>query len=150
MAAQAKSNTLNNTLRLVFSLAHAVLLVFCVIFLFVIQGETQLPSLAFLLMVLPGVSFAIGLLMNSLIQYLACSKLNGVQIALNSLFGPGFVAASLVLLWILPMLETPVVSILPETLTPLYKKAISEGFYIFWAGLYAQVIASGFLQVCPT
>ena len=93
MAAAAKSNTLNNTLRLVFSLAHAVLLVFCVIFIFVIQGETQLPSLAFLLMVIPGVSFAIGLLMNTLIQYLACSKLNAVQITLNSLFGPGLVAA---------------------------------------------------------
>jgi hypothetical protein len=150
MAAAAKSNTLNNTLRLVFSLAHAVLLVFCVIFIFVIQGETQMPSLSFLLMVVPGVSFAIGLLMNSLIQYLACSKLNGAQIAMNSLFGPGFSMAALVLLWLLPVLESPVISILPETLTPLYKKAISEGFYVFWAGLYAQVIASGFLQVCPS
>jgi hypothetical protein len=150
MAEPAKSNTLNNTLRLVFSLAHAVLLVFCVIFIFVIQGESQMPSLAFLLMVIPGVSFAIGLLMNALIQYLACSKLNAVQITLNSLFGPGFVGALLVLLWFMPVFENPVVSILPETLTPLYKKAISEGFYVFWAGLYAQVIASGFLQVCPT
>ena len=149
MAAAAKSNTLNNTLRLVFSLAHAVLLVFCVIFIFVIQGEAQMPSLSFLLMVVPGVSFAIGVLMNSLIQYLACSKLNGPQIAMNSLFGPGFTAGALFLLWLLPILENPVVSILPETLTPLYKKAISEGFYVFWAGLYAQVIASGFLQVCP-
>ena len=149
MAAAAKSNTLNNTLRLVFSLAHAVLLVFCVIFIFVIQGESQMPSLGFLLMVIPGVSFAIGLLMNSLIQYLACSKLNGAQIAQNSLFGPGLTAGVLFLLWLMPVLESPVISILPETLTPLYKKAISEGFYIFWAGLYAQVFASGFLQVCP-
>ena len=148
MAAAAKSNTLNNTLRLVFSLAHAILLVFCVILLFVIQGDFEMPSLGFLLMVIPAVSFGIGLLMNSLIQYLACSKLNGIQIALNSLFGPGFTAAVLCLLWLIPSLENPVLSILPETLTPLYKKAISEGFYVFWAGLYAQVIASGFLQVC--
>lgn len=146
--AAAKSNTLNNTLRLVFSLAHAILLVFTVILLFVIQGDLQMPSLGFLLMVIPAVSFGIGILMNSLIQYLACTKLNGVQIAVNSLFGPGFTAAVLCFLWLIPSLENPVLSILPETLTPLYKKAISEGFYVFWAGLYAQVIASGFLQVC--
>lgn len=145
-----KSSTLNNTLRLVFSLAHAVLLVFCVILLYVIQGELQLPSIGFLLMVLPAVSFGVGILMNSLIQYLACSKLNGIQIALNSLFGPAFTAATLFLLWLIPSLENPVLTVLPETLTPLYKKAISEGFYVFWAGLYAQVIASGFLQVCPS
>ena len=62
-----KSSTLNNTLRLVFSLAHAVLLVFCVILLYVIQGELQLPSIGFLLMVLPAISFGVGILMNSLI-----------------------------------------------------------------------------------
>lgn len=146
--APAKSNTLNNTLRFVFSLAHAILLVFCMILLFVIQGESQMPSLTLLLMVLPAVSFGIGLAMNTLIQYLACSKLNGVQIAFNSLFGPGFLVAILGLLWLMPFLTNPVLSVLPETLTPLYKRAISEGFYVFWGGLYAQVIASGFLQVC--
>jgi hypothetical protein len=48
----------------------------------------------------------------------------------------------------MPFLESPITTVLPETLTPIYKKALSQGFYVFWAGLYGQLLASGFVQTC--
>lgn len=144
---KAKTNTnLNSTLRVIFSLTHAVLLVFCIIFIYVSFGEVT--SFWVLFGVLTGVSFVLGLFFNALTQYMGCSKINFPQVALNSLFSPGLVAFFLTLLRIVPDIETPVRSVLPVTLTPIYQKAISQGFYMFWAALYGQVFASGFVQVC--
>lgn len=140
------STNLNSTLRVIFSLAHAVLLVFCVIFVFVYQGD--LTSIWTLLMVVPTVSFALGLFFNALIQYMGCSSVNFVQVSLNSLFSPLFATFFLLLCNFIPDVESPVRSVLPITLTPVYQKALSQGFYMFWSGLYGQVLASGFVQVC--
>jgi hypothetical protein len=93
-------------------------------------------------------SYGVGLVLNAFTQLITCPSVNGPQIALASLFGPMYVWIALFLVWAISSLEYPVLTILPETLTPLYKKAISRGFYIFWAGMYAQVIASGYTQVC--
>ena len=147
-APKPKSRALDSTLRFVFSLTHGVLLLFCMVIIYAIYPGGMFPPLWLLLMTIPFVSFVIGLLLNALIQYLACSKLNGSQIALDSLFGPALTSFVLFLLWLIPALESPVLTVLPLTLSTIYKKAISGGFYIFWAGIYAQVIASGFVQVC--
>ena len=147
-APKPKSRALDSTLRFVFSLTHGVLLLFCMVILYAIYPGGYFPPLWLLLVTIPFVSFVIGLLLNALIQYLACSKLNGSQIALDSLFGPALTSFVLFLLWLIPALESPVLTVLPLTLSTTYKKAISGGFYIFWAGIYAQVIASGFVQVC--
>jgi hypothetical protein len=143
----AKPTTnLNSTLRVIFSLSHAVLLVFCTIFVFVSFGE--MTSIWTLLMVIPSVSFALGFFFNALLQYMGCSSLNFSQIALNSLFSPALASFFLVLCGFVPDVESPIRSVLPLTLTPVYQKAISQGFYVFWSGLYGQVLASGFVQVC--
>jgi hypothetical protein len=140
------TTNLNSTLRVIFSLSHAVLLVFCTIFVFVSFGE--MTSIWTLLMVIPSVSFALGFFFNALLQYMGCSSLNFSQIALNSLFSPAFASFFLVLCGFVPDVESPIRAVLPLTLTPVYQKAISQGFYVFWSGLYGQVLASGFVQVC--
>lgn len=144
--AKPKTN-LNSTLRVIFSLSHAVLLVFCIIFVFVTFGETI--SIWTLLMIVPPVSFALGFFFNALLQYMGCSALNFSQIILNSLFSPGLATFFLLLCRFVPDIESPIRSVLPLTLTPVYQKAISQGFYMFWSGLYGQVLASGFVQICP-
>ena len=147
-APKPKSKALDSTLRFVFSLTHGVLLLFCMVIVYAVYPGGYLPPLWLLLITVPWVSFVIGLLLNALIQYLACSKLNGSQIALDSLFGPALTSFTLFLIWLIPALESPVLTVLPIALSTTYKKAISGGFYVFWAGIYAQVIASGFVQVC--
>jgi hypothetical protein len=146
----AKSQALDSTVRLVFSLAHGILLVFCLAFLYILRGETQLPSLLFVIGVLAAVSYVLGFLLNLLIQYIGCSKLNVGQIAFNSLFGPLVSSLTFILITFVPGLTSVVSGVLPLSVSPLYQKIVSEGFFIFWAGLYAQVFASGFVQVCPS
>ena len=143
----AKPTTnLNGTLRVIFSLAHAVLLVFCIIFVFVSFGE--LTSVWNLLLIVPAVSFVLGLFFNSLTQYMGCSSVNFAQVSLNSLFSPALATFFILLCRFIPDIESPILSVLPSTLTPVYQRAISQGFYMFWSGLYGQVLASGFVQVC--
>lgn len=143
-----KSKALDSTLRLVFSLAHGILLVFCIILVYVILGEGRMPSFWFLFGVLATVSYIVGLFLNAIIQYLACAKLNAIQLGSASAIPAGITTGVLLLLWFFPIVESPVLSALPETLTPIYKKAISQGFYVFWGGLYGQLLASGFVQAC--
>ena len=144
----AKSKALDSTLRLVFSLCQGILLVFCIILLYVILGETRMPSLWFLVGILTAVSFVVAFLLNTITQYLSCGKLNAIQLASTSAMPAGITGAVLLLLFFMPFLESPITTVLPETLTPIYKKALSQGFYVFWAGLYGQLLASGFVQTC--
>lgn len=144
----AKSNALNSTIRFVFSLSHGILLVFGIIFVYVLFGETRFPSIWMLMGIFTAASFVIGFFLNTLIQYLACSKINVVQVASASGIPAGITAAVIGLFGILPSIESVVYSVLPETLTPIYKKSISQGFYLFWSGMYGQLISSGFAQSC--
>jgi hypothetical protein len=143
-----KSKALNSTLRLVFSLAQGILLVFSTIFIYMMFGELNQPSTWFLLLLLTAVSYGVSVFLNMIIQYLACSKINAVQLMSASGIPAGVTAAVIVALALFPIFVTPVVGVLPEALSPLYKKAIGQGFYMFWAGLYGQLLASGFVQVC--
>ena len=143
-----KSKALDSTLRLIFSLSQGILMVFCIILLYVILGETRMPSVWFLAGILTAVSFVVSFLLNTITQYLSCGKLNAVQLATTSAMPAGITGSVIILLSFIPFLESPITSVMPETLTPIYKKALSQGFYVFWAGLYGQLIASGFVQTC--
>jgi hypothetical protein len=143
-----KSKALDSTLRLVFSLCHGILLVFCIILLYVILGESRMPSVWFLVGVLTVVSFVVAFLLNTITQYMSCGNLNGIQLASTSAIPAGITGAVIFTLYWIPFLESPVLSVLPETLTPIYKKGLSQGFYVLWAGLYGQLLASGFVQTC--
>lgn len=145
-----KSLALTNSIRFVLSLTHGILIVFLYLFFYLLQGEGVYPSFWILLATIPFASYVIGFALNALVQYLSCSSVNAIQIALDSLFGLVFTTVVLFLTWFFPFLTSPVLSVLPETLTPFYKKAISEGFYLFWGGLYAQALSAGYAQSCPS
>ena len=107
-----------------------------------------IPNYLIFFVILPIISYGLGFLLNLLSQYVACSKINFPQIALNSIFGPLFVFMALFLLYIIPSLENPIRTILPFSVEEPFRKGLSQSFYIFWAGLYGQAIATGFLQTC--
>ena len=143
-----KSKALDSTLRLVFSLSHGILLVFCIIMLYVILGESRMPGIWFLVGVLSVVSFVVALLLNTITQYMSCGKLNAIQLASTSAIPAGITGAVITSIYLMPFFESPILNVLPETLTPIYKKALSQGFYVLWAGLYGQLLSSGFVQIC--
>lgn len=147
-AADSTSSVSTTVIRFIFSLIHGTVLFFTLLLIYSMYDEFSFPSILFLMTTLCIASYGVGLVLNAFTQLITCPSVNGPQIALASLFGPMYVWIALFLVWAISWLEYPVLTILPQTLTPLYKKAISRGFYIFWAGMYAQVIASGYTQVC--
>lgn len=149
MDAGIKSKALDSSLRFIFSLVHGILLLFIVMFLFML-GNTGEPPLYVLIGVLMGASYVVGFGINALTQFMSCSSVNALQIALDSLFGPVIVGGVVGLFSMIPAMLDPIIGLFPanSTLLPLHKKGIGEAFWVFWAGVYAQAFASGYAQVC--
>ena len=149
MDAAVKSKALDSSLRFIFSLVHGILLLFIILFLFML-GSTSEPPMYVVLGLLMGASYLVGFGLNALTQFMSCSSVNALQMALNSLFGPVIVGSVVGLFSVIPGMLDPILGLFPvnSSLPPLHKKAIAEAFWVFWAGVYAQAFASGFVQVC--
>jgi hypothetical protein len=94
--------------------------------------------------VLPIFGFGAAFGANSILQLTSCSKFNPVQIATGS----GFVLLailSFLLLSLLSFVRSPIASILPSQ---KYGKLFAISFYMFWAGMFGEALASGLAQSC--
>jgi hypothetical protein len=141
-----KSTPLDVTTRASIAALHGL---FLVVFLYFVVYTIPIFQQSFYgYLLLPGASFIIGFILNTVLQQYVCGKLNIVQISLNSLFAPALVAVFSFLLYFIPFLLTPLNDVLPNSLDLVIKSVLSKGFYMFWAGLYGQTIASGFVQAC--
>jgi hypothetical protein len=147
MDAAVKSKALDSSLRFIFSLVHGILLLFIILFLFMLGSE---PPLYVIAGVLVGASYLIGFALNALTQFMSCSSVNALQVALDSLFGPVIVGSVVGLFSVIPGMLDPILGLFPlnSSLPPHHKKAVSQAFWVFWAGVYAQAFASGYAQVC--
>lgn len=143
------ASPVDSTVRISFGLVHGFLLamIFPLLFIFVPNLVKQYP-LTFLLLGIPILSYLSGLGLNALSQYIYCNKVNFPQVALVSTFAPAFVLVFVALAWGLPVLRSPVESILPTTADADMRYAIGFAFYLLWAGIYGQNIAAGMLQAC--
>ena len=144
------ASAVDSTIRIAFGLVHGFLLamLFPLMYIFIPSLVKQMP-LAALCIVLPILSYASGFGLNSLSQYIYCNTVKIPQVALVSLFAPAFVIGFSLLVWGLPFLRSPVESILPATADMDMKFAMGFAFYLLWAGIYGQNLASGMLQSCP-
>jgi hypothetical protein len=144
------ASPVDSTVRIAFGLVHGFFLamIFPLMYIFVPDYVKAMPMIS-LLMVIPFLSYVSGLALNSLSQYIYCNKVSFPQVAMVSSFAPGFVVLFSSLAWFLPVLRTPVESILPLTADVDMKYAIGFAFYLLWAGIYGQNIAAGMLQACP-
>lgn len=143
------ASAVDSTVRIAFGLVHGFLLamIFPLLYIFVPDTVKAMPMAA-LLFVIPIVSYLSGLGLNALSQYIYCNKVNMPQVAMVSSFAPGFVVVFSSLVWLMPFLRSPVESILPLTADGDMKYAMGFAFYLLWAGIYGQNIASGMLQSC--
>jgi len=144
------ASAVDSTIRIAFGLVHGFLLamIFPLLYIFVPTYAKSMPLLA-LLLVIPILSYVSGLGLNALSQYINCNKVSMPQVALVSTFAPAFVIGFSLLAYFLPVLRSPVEGILPLTADGDMKYAIGFAFYLLWAGIYGQNIASGMLQACP-
>lgn len=146
----ATTRAVDSTIRVAFSLVHGLLLAMMYPLMFIIMPNyvKSYPLLS-LLLVIPALSFLSGFGLSSFSQYLYCGTVQPTQIALVSTFAPAFVIGFGLLAYFLPFLRGPVEDIMPVSADSDMKYALGFSFYLLWAGIYGQNIASGMVQSCP-
>jgi hypothetical protein len=96
---------------------------------------------------LPLLSFGFAIGVNSTINYINCKKVNISQISYSSIS----VLLSVLLFLLLSTIgffQSPILSAMPQYLHQKYGYLLVLAFYMFWAGMFGEAIASGFAQSC--
>ena len=89
--------------------------------------------------------FALGL--NAILQYTTCSTLKFGQISIASI--PILITIGIALgLTLIGFVRNPIESIFNQPTRALYGGAFAIAFYMFWAGMFGEAIASGMAQSC--
>ena len=98
-------------------------------------------------LMLPLLSFGFAIGVNSVINYILCKKVNISQISFSSIF---VLLSVLVFIGIsgIGFLQSPILSAVPQYLQQRYGYLLVLAFYMFWAGMFGEAIASGFAQGC--
>lgn len=109
------------------------------------QYALNINFLKWLILPLLSLGFAIGV--NSTINYILCKKVNISQISFSSIF---VLLSVLFFIGIsgIGFLQTPILSAVPQYLQQRYGYLLVLAFYMFWAGMFGEAIASGFAQGC--
>jgi hypothetical protein len=98
-------------------------------------------------LLLPTLGYIVALGMNTLLQYTTCTVVKIEQIALAS--APvGIAILGGLLITFLPFIRSPITSILTGSTRLVYGGAYAIAFYMFWAGMFGEAIASGMAQSC--
>lgn len=146
----AATRAVDSTIRVAFGLVHGLLLAMVFPLLYIIMPNIVkgYPYLA-LLTILPIISYVSAFGLSAFSQYLYCGTVMPSQIALVSTFAPAFVVLFCLLVKWLPFMRSPVEEIMPTSADVDMKYALGFSFYLLWAGIYGQNIASGMVQSCP-
>jgi len=99
-------------------------------------------------LVLPTVGYGIAVGLNAFIQSVSCGSIKIQQIAMGSVSIPiailFFLCVSLS-----SFIRSPIETAVPSYLRAKYAGTFAIGFYMFWAGMFGESLASGFAQSCP-
>jgi hypothetical protein len=103
----------------------------------------------------PVLSYIASIFLHAFLQYIYCGAVSVSAISLAASMSPMFIAIFSLLSYFVSFLRTPVTQLfaeLPQD-SPEDAKFARElwgyVFYIFWAGLYGQTVASGMISSCP-
>ena len=151
-----KTSTADLTVRASFSVAAAVLIAMSLPLMYAIVPDsvrTMLPL--FLFVIIPILSFLTSMFMNWFLQYMYCKSVSAGTISMAAGMSPLLIVVLSLFSYFLPFLRSPVTQLfaeLPQD-SPEEAKFARElwgySFYIFWAGLYGQTLASGMIAACP-
>ena len=98
---------------------------------------------------LPTLGYGITLGFNSFIQRVSCGSVNISQIAMGCLPIPIAIIFFL-LLSLMSFVRNPVEKALPLIMRENYGGIFAIAFYMFWAGMFGESLASGFAQNCSS
>lgn len=97
---------------------------------------------------LPLFGYLIAFGLNAGIQQLTCGSIRPGQIALVSGCIPLAIVSFLVLM-LSSFVRSPIVDAVPLAYRLSYGTVFALAFYMFWAGMFGEAIAGGFVQSCP-
>ena len=95
---------------------------------------------------IPIIAYMVNSLFNALTQASVC---DGVKFGRSFKLGiySGVAAVVTLLLLRMSFFYSPIRALFPGSTPDLHKK-VGDGFYFFWAGLYAQLLTGGLAQSC--
>ena len=96
---------------------------------------------------LPTLGFLVAFGLNSILQYTTCSTVKLKQVAYGSATVLIFIILGL-FMTLVSFVRTPIESIVPLPYKASYGGIYAIAFYMFWAGMFGEAIASGFAQSC--
>ena len=97
---------------------------------------------------LPLFGYLVAFGLNTGIQQLSCGRIQPGQIALVS----GLIPLAIVIFLALTLssfIRSPIVDAVPLSYRLSYGKIFALAFYMFWAGMFGEAVAGGFIQSCP-
>ena len=152
-----KPKSADLTVRAAFSLMQGALVAMAFPLLYLIFPEfiRGLPLVA-LLIILPAFSFGTSCFTNWFLQYMYCGSVSATAIVSAGAISPGLIALFGGLVHWLGFFRKPVTDLFAE-LPPgspddaVFAREIwGYSFYLFWAGVYGQTLASGMMAACPS
>lgn len=142
-----QTSSVDTTVRISFSILQGALMgIMYPLLMWLVPTLYYTNPLLMFLVIIP-IAYITSLGINSLVQYLQCQKVNMGQVAAVSAITPGFVGVFGVLAYYLPIIRGPIESLVPLG-TQESKDLWGYLFYLFWAGMYGQAVASGLLSSC--
>jgi hypothetical protein len=138
---------MSTEITLISSIAIGIALISIVFLLGWLKDQYALNINFLKWIVLPLIALGFSLGTNSTINFFLCKKVNISQISYGSIF----VVLSVILflgLSSIGFLQSPILSAVPQYLHSNYGYIFVLSFYMFWAGMFGEAIASGFAQSC--
>jgi hypothetical protein len=109
----------------------------------------------YLFVIIPILSFLTSLFLNWFLQYMYCGAVSISNLSIGASMSPLFIFGISGLSYFLPFLRSPVTQLLTELPQGSPEDALFAReiwgycFYLFWAGLYGQTLATGMVSACP-
>lgn len=151
-----KTKTADTSVRAIFAIIQGAIIAMSLPMIYAFF-PTVVESMLWLFLfgIIPVLSFLTSMFLNWFLQYMYCGAVSISAISLAASISPMFVAGLSLFSYFISFLRTPVTQLIPELPqdSPEEAKFARElwgySFYIFWAGLYGQTIASGMISACP-
>lgn len=143
-----KKDGISLTMRLGLAVVLAVIVTVFFIIMYIQKIYLLINPFLFLFGMVPFFSYIFGLFINMIVQKYACDSIDIIKISTSNLFNFAIPLGALAITYFVPLINSPIESILPLTMDIYTKSQIATGFWLFWSILYSQTFASGFITVC--
>lgn len=151
-----KTKTADLSVRAMFSLVQAALVAMSLpLFYAFLPDSVRNMFPLFLFLIIPIFAFSTSMGLTWFLQYMYCGGVSLANISIGASLSPALVFVFSIFTYFFSFLRTPVTQLLTELPQDSPEDAkFAQNlwgycFYLFWAGLYGQTLATGIVAACP-